>query len=116
MKSVAFLTISLLALAQGLALAENDDPKITDRKVSIVGFVDAGQVASGSLNGKHMSGSFLNRDGVALTYSGTINDNLHMNIGVGGLFWKAIPESDEQSKRILFGPGISEASANYDFS
>src|SRR3954469_9242906 len=115
MKVVAFVTLSLLA--HGFAIAEETETKITDRKVSIVGFVDAGQIVSGNLNGDKMNGSFLNRDGVALTYSGTMNDNLHMNIGVGGLFWKPIPEtSNDQTKRIGFGPGISEASAQYDFS
>ena len=117
----------LRAVCPALALlastpAGADEPKITDRKISIASFVDVGQVMQGSIDDGQgtkidLKNAFLNRDGIALNYSATLNDNLHMNIGVGGLFWKAIPETqNENSKRILFGPGISEASAQYDFS
>jgi hypothetical protein len=120
MKAVAFLASALLSA--GGAFAEEKEAAVTDRKVSVVGFVDAGQVVKGSLDDgsgdpESLNNAFLNRNGIALTYSGTLNGNLHMNIGVGGLFWKPIPEtSDDQTKRIGFGPGISEASAQYDFS
>jgi hypothetical protein len=120
---IGFVHMTIIALVElSPAFADISDSRITDRKVSITGFVDAGQVVKGTLvNGQgvetSLNGAFLNRNGIALTYSGTINERMHMNIGVGGLFWKPIPETqDEQSKRILFGPGISEASSEYDFS
>jgi hypothetical protein len=122
MKALACLMPVLFAA--GGPYADEGDPKITDRKVSVVGFVDAGQVIKGSLiidDGASaplkLDNAFLNRNGIALTYSGTLNGNVHMNIGVGGLFWKPLPETPNVgSKRIQFGPGISEASAQYDFS
>jgi hypothetical protein len=103
--------------------AEPTETRVTNRNISIAAFVDVGQVIRGTLvnddgsNPKDVENLFLNRDGVALTYSGTVNERLHMNIGVGGLFWKPVPEAnDAATKRINFGPGISEASARYDFT
>jgi hypothetical protein len=103
--------------------ADTADNRTTNRNISVSAFVDVGQVVRGSLvNGdggtpEDVENLFLNRDGVALTYSATMNEKLHMNIGVGGLFWKPVPEADDAAtKRINFGPGISEASARYDFT
>ncbi len=122
MKAFTYLIPALLAT--GVACADDGERRITDRKVSVVGFVDVGQVVKGSLiqddGGSaplKLDNAFLNRNGIAVTYSGTLNENLHMNMGVGGLFWKPMPETPNvASKRIQFGPGISEASAQYDFS
>ena len=112
-----------LCLATLPASALAAEAVVTDRNISVSAFVDAGQVMNGSLvsfdgaTSDPVDNMFLNRDGVALTYSGTMNGKLHMNIGVGGLFWKPVPETpDAGSKRINFGPGISEASARYDFT
>jgi hypothetical protein len=113
---------TLMAMAMVPAFAEKTAPEITERKVSVAAFVDAGQVVKGTLKDgagatSPLENTFLNRNGIALTYSGTLNHNLHLNIGVGGLFWKPIPETQNQkTKHIAFGPGISEASAQYDFS
>jgi hypothetical protein len=105
------------------AFAATSEARVTDRTISVTAFVDAGQVIEGSLvnddgtNPQDVKNLFLNRDGIALTYSATVNEKLHMNIGVGGLFWKPVPEAnDAATKRINFGPGISEASARYDFN
>lgn len=110
-------------VAAHFAPANAAETVVTDRNITVGAFVDAGQVIQGSLSSEDGSTSrkvenlFLNRDGIALTYSGTVNEKLHMNIGVGGLFWKAVPETpDAGSKRINFGPGISEASGRYDFT
>jgi hypothetical protein len=118
------LTLGAAALAAAVSSpAEPVETRVTDRNISVGAFVDAGQVIRGSMgnedgsSAKRVENLFLNRDGIALTYSGTVNDKLHMKIGVGGLFWKAVPETpDAGSKRINFGPGISEASARYDFT
>jgi hypothetical protein len=114
-----------LCVALLVAGAHGEEPNPSDitRKISVMGFVDVGQVVKGSFvtdDGARpalgLDGAFLNRDGIALTYSGTLKDRLHVNIGVGGLFWKPIPEtSNPASTRIQFGPGISEASVQYDF-
>ncbi len=126
MKAIACLALSCLVSGMGVgrpSAAEGETNKV-DRKLSVVGFVDAGQVVKGSVINDDgsaaplkLNNAFLNRDGIALTYSGTMNDRLHVNIGVGGLFWKPIPEtSNPGSMRLQFGPGISEASAQYDFT
>jgi len=119
MKSTFFLT---LACVMGLSLAE-EGAVVTERKISVGAFIDAGQVVHGAyVNGDgskpdEVRDVFMNRDGVGLTYSGTLNGNLHMNIGVGGLFWKPFLTTDALStKKINFGPGISEASTQYDFN
>src|SRR4051812_8341789 len=82
----AIASCLLALISAGVAVA--DEAKITDRKVSVSAFVDAGQIVHGSLNDGQgtpasLDGVFVNRNGVALTYSGTLNDRLHMNIGVG---------------------------------
>ncbi len=119
MKSTFFLA---LACALGLANAD-EDAVVTERKISVAAFVDAGQVVHGvyvnddGTNAKEVRDVFMNRDGVGLTYSGTLNGNLHMNIGVGGLFWKPFLTTEAKAtKKINFGPGISEASTQYDFN
>ncbi|MDB5049181.1 MAG: hypothetical protein JWO30_2252 [Fibrobacteres bacterium] len=120
----AFACLALALLAAGRPFAEEKKPGKIERKVSVVGFVDVGQVVQGSVindDGTNppleLNNAFLNRDGIALTYSGTMDERLHVNIGVGGLFWKPIPEtSNPASTRINFGPGISEASAGFDFT
>jgi hypothetical protein len=118
----------MACLAIGSAFAEAGKSGITDRQVSVVGFVDAGQLVRGSLvygDGSEATTTpledlFLNRNGIALTYSGTLDERLRMNIGVGGLFYKPVASNPAHEpaeyKRISFGPGISEASAQYDFS
>ncbi|MCD6024360.1 MAG: hypothetical protein K0Q91_1276 [Fibrobacteria bacterium] len=115
--------LSALLLAAGSSFAAPEEPRVTDRSISVGAFVDVGQIVRGTLvnddgaSPNDVENLFLNRDGVALTYAATVNEKLHMNIGVGGLFWKPIPEAtDAATKRINFGPGISEASARYDFN
>lgn len=123
-RSVKRSVFAAAALAAAIpSSAAPAEARVTDRNISVSAFVDAGQIIQGSLvnddgtNPSKVENLFLNRDGVALTYSGTVNDKLHMNIGVGGLFWKPVPEAnDAATKRINFGPGISEASARYDFT
>jgi hypothetical protein len=121
MQRIALAVAALAAASSPAAAAEA--ARVTDRNISVGAFVDAGQVVRGTMadadgnNSRRVEDLFLNRDGIALTYSGTVNDKLHMNIGVGGLFWKPVPETpDAGSRRLFFGPGISEASGRYDFT
>jgi len=122
-RSVLVATALAVAVTVQAETAQNSESRVTNRNISVTTFVDVGHVIQGSLVNddgsfpKEVENLFLNRDGVALTYSGTVNDKLHMNIGVGGLFWKPVPEAnDAATKRINFGPGISEASARYEFT
>jgi hypothetical protein len=123
MKKILFCLLA--AAAWGRAVAEEGAPVVTDRKISVSAFIDAGQLVKGAYvedegagTPEAQRGVFMNRDGIALIYSGTLHDDLHMTIGVGGLFWKPFLEKKEepQTKKINFGPGIAEASTQYDFS
>jgi hypothetical protein len=113
--------LGVLGLALPLATFSAEPPKVVERDISVSSFVDMGQIKSGSTytsSGAEtdIEDVFLARNGVALVYKGVLDNGLRMNIGVGGLFWKAYPETDNQSKSIQFGPGISEASAEYPFA
>jgi hypothetical protein len=118
-KNLAWISVlALAALCSGKAVGE--EANVTDRSISVSSFLDVGHMMKGSywVLGKEskVENELLNRNGIALIYSGTVDEVLKMNIGVGGLFWKASPELTVQSKTIQFGPGISEASAEYLFS
>ncbi len=70
----------VLVCTLGFAGADDSTSSVTDRNVSVAAFIDAGQVMHGSYvddDGgsppKDLHGDFMNRDGVALTYSGTLN-------------------------------------------
>ena len=111
------------ACVVSFANADKSTPVVTERNLSVAAFIDVGQVVQGTyvnddgLDPKTLHDIFMNRDGIALTYSGTLNGNVHMNIGVGGLFWKPFLTTDNAStKKINFGPGISEASTQYDYN
>jgi hypothetical protein len=115
----------LSAAVLGRAAAEEGASDVTDRKLSVSAFIDAGQLVKGAYvedegagTPRKLEGAFMNRDGIALIYSGTRHENLHMTIGVGGLFWKPFLEKKDepQTKKINFGPGIAEASTQYDFT
>lgn len=114
-----------LCCALGTAHAEQAAPNVTERHLSIAGFIDAGQVMhgvyvndDGGTPPLELHNTFMNRDGVAITYSAILNEKLHMTIGVGGLFWKPflVKLGNAATEKINFGPGISEASSQYDFT
>jgi len=118
----------LFCLLSAAVLGRAEDagaPVVTDRKISVAAFIDAGQLIKGAYVEDEGAGApleqrnvFMNRDGIALIYSGTLHNDLHMTIGVGGLFWKPFLENKDepQTKKINFGPGIAEASTQYDFN
>ena len=79
-------TLWPLCVALFLAGAHGEEPNPSDitRKISVMGFVDVGQVMKGSSindDGARpalgLDGAFLNRDGIALTYTGSLKDRLH---------------------------------------
>jgi hypothetical protein len=124
MNKILFGLLAVAAL--GRAVAEGESASVvTDRKISVAAFIDAGQLVKGAYvedegagTPAEQRGVFMNRDGIALIYSGTMNEKLHMTIGVGGLFWKPFLEKKDepQTKKINFGPGIVEASTEYVFT
>ncbi|MEO7426153.1 MAG: hypothetical protein ABI036_13275 [Fibrobacteria bacterium] len=122
MNKILFCLLSAAVLGRAEDTATST---VTDRKISVAAFIDVGQLVKGAYvedegagTPEEQRGLFMNRDGIALIYSGTMHDNLHMTIGVGGLFWKPFLEKKDepQTKKINFGPGIAEASTQYDFN
>jgi hypothetical protein len=91
------------------------------RSLHMGAFVDMGQVVKGSaptLGLDKIDGLFLPRMGVSLTAEQVIDERLRLKTEVGGLFWYAVnadPGADH-TRIIRFGPGIGEASFQYDFS
>lgn len=92
-----------------------------ERPVEIGAYVDLGQVVHGStptLGDKDIDGLFLPRMGVTFTAQRVIDGKLHLKTGVGGLFWYPV-DADlgaDHTRTLHFGPGITEASFQYDFS
>jgi hypothetical protein len=111
-------------LAGGARAADEVDPDVRYSPISIAGQIDVGQIIngetgwheSGSLNGVKFDGDFFQRTGVWITQEATVKDRLSLTMGVGGLFWYALPTGgDPSSKLTQFGPGISQAQARYKF-
>lgn len=118
--------LSALALSAGVpgALGSAGDSNVHYNPISIAGQIDAGQIIhgetgwheSGSLNGVKLEGDFFQRTGVWITQEATVKEHLTLKMGVGGLFWYALPTGgDPSSKLTQFGPGISQAQAIYRF-
>ncbi|MDB5105983.1 MAG: hypothetical protein JWP91_3672 [Fibrobacteres bacterium] len=120
-------TLTTLLLAGFFATAhaaDEADGGVRYSPISIAGQIDVGQVIngetgwheSGSLNGVKFDGDFFQRTGVWITQEATVRDRLSLTMGVGGLFWYALPTGgDPSSKLTQFGPGISQAQAMYKF-
>ncbi len=105
MKS-AFAPFYILALA---AAASAADPKLT-----LFTALDAGRLESGNdlkIHDYDPSELALNRTYVDVGYSQQLDSAYFLNIGVGGIFWKAFEPGtgSPESKVIKFGPGISSA-------
>jgi hypothetical protein len=122
--AVSLLAASAALFAAPAALAADADGDIRYAPISIAGQIDVGQIINGqtgwhesaSLNGVNLEGDFFQRTGVWITQAATYKDRLELKMGVGGLFWYALPTGgDPSSKLTQFGPGISQAMANYKF-
>jgi len=118
----SLLTLSLLCL---WGAAQADEPEVQFKPVSISGQFDNGQIISGRTNEAEqppfnsidLGGDYFNRTGVWLTQDAVVNKRLEMIVGVGGVFWYALPTryGDPASNQTEFGPGISQAQAVYTF-
>ncbi len=122
---MAFNLFLVSALSAAMATAaDSEDSNTRFAPISITGQIDVGQIIDGetgwhesaSLNGVRLKGDFFQRTGVWITQAATVNDHLALKMGVGGLFWYALPTGgDPSSKLTQFGPGISQAQATYAF-
>jgi hypothetical protein len=118
-----FLCLLLQLGAVGV-FASEVDTSIQFSPISISAQFDAGQIVKGKTSltekiqgGTSLDGEFLQRTGVWITQSAVVNEKLHFTMGVGGLFWFALPprSGDPSTSLPQFGPGISQAQARYDF-
>jgi hypothetical protein len=124
-KSQVRLFSALFVCAVGCSLAQGNDSEIELKRVSIVGQFDNGQIISGKMNQYENStllksykfdGDFFQRTGVWITQEAVVSGRLRLVMGVGGIFWYAVPMSDNINTRITqFGPGISQAQGTYTF-
>lgn len=124
MRKTSYWAVTVLsACALGLPRAE-EDSEIDMKRVSIVGQFDNGQIISGQMNQYdnaqlrkyEFDGDFFQRTGVWITQEAVVANRLRLVMGVGGLFWYALPMSENINTRITqFGPGISQAQGTYAF-
>ncbi len=116
MKSMVFFLAALFSLS-----AAED---VVTLPLKVDAYVDAGQVVKGlradpgnDSKTLPVGNYFLSNTGISILSQTVVKEKLHLNIGVGGLFWYPFTfPSTVNSRQIKFGPGISEASFRYDFS
>ena len=120
---VAGAAILLQLLAPSRLRAQDGD--VAFEPLKIFSYIDMGQIVKGADRAHprddgsipEVNGYFLSNIGIAILTEAAVKDNLHLKVGVGGLFWYPYPNvsSDPASRSISFGPGISEASFRYEF-
>jgi hypothetical protein len=112
--ALALVGIPPPACAQGGA----GDSVRTD-PLAVSASLDFGQVVSGWSQAPQASlnGQFLQRTGVWLTQKASIRGRFDLTMGVGGMFWHALPEQRNSPLAVStrFGPGISRAFGLYRF-
>lgn len=118
--SLTFFATYLMGLC-GASLAE-DSSEIRFKQISVSGQFDNGQIIEGRVNqndknepGVELNGNFFQRTGVWITQEAFVKERLHLTMGVGGVFWYALPGNDPAKRQTQFGPGISQAQAVYSF-
>ena len=109
----------LSAIGFALAFSVHAETKIDRAPLQIGTNLDLGQIVAGR-NGYRdkdtvLSFQMIERIGVMLTQSTTINDRLTVKIGVGGMFYYSAPEDKTQaaSRATQFGPGVGQAQGIY---
>ncbi|MEO6097454.1 MAG: hypothetical protein ABIW76_18105 [Fibrobacteria bacterium] len=108
-----------LAAATSAYAAEVGKDSVISEPLAISAAIDVGQIVSGWSQNPQASldGQFLQRTGVWLTQRASIGGRFDLTMGVGGMFWHALPEQRNSplSVSTRFGPGISRAFGVYKF-
>lgn len=117
-----------LPLILGLAMAavpsaadEGEEDSVWAEPLAISAAIDFGQIVRGwspyPAPGARYNGQFLQRTGVWLTQKATVQGRFDLTLGVGGMFWYALPEQSGVPGSLVtrFGPGISQAFGLYRF-
>jgi hypothetical protein len=109
----------LIGLAAVVRAEDPADTLVQIKPLSISTKFDMGQIVQGynTEGDDDFEGQFLQRLGVWFTQETTVGSRLSMKMGVGGVFWYAIPPFAGAPHTLLtkFGPGISQAQALYRF-
>ncbi|MDB5051068.1 MAG: hypothetical protein JWO30_4139 [Fibrobacteres bacterium] len=110
-----------LGMAMSVCLAApRAEVKVVRSPLEIGTALDLGQVVKGVNmidSSVAIHGLMIQRTGVSLNQTTTVNDRLVIKVGVGGLFFYGFPEvkSNAQSRSIRFGPGVGQAQGVYNF-
>jgi hypothetical protein len=109
----ALLCLSLPAAAQ----APGDS---IERKPLVIGTkIETGQIVQGSkVIGIDPDDYYISQIGVSLTQEVIVNRSLNLKVGAGGVFYNSYPtaiRSDGGGYGVKFGPGITQAQAQYKF-
>lgn len=116
-----FLLMSLIPLttATHSRAAGAGEDSVTSDPLAISAAIDFGQIIQGRRIDPAVSfdGQFLQRTGVWLTQRASVQGRLDLTMGVGGMFWYALPEETALPASLVtrFGPGISQAFGVYKF-
>ncbi len=105
----SFLLVSLIP---GKIVAD-----VPIEKISAQAYSDVGSIVSGSFGTNKVENLYISRLGVNITALDTVNGKLRLSVGVGGIFYQALPSVGyfwQQS--VKFGPGIKEAAAEVLFT
>src|SRR4051812_41807800 len=111
---VLVLGIGGLLIQQGRA-----DTKIDRAPLEIKTNIEVGQIVNGLSAYRQpdivLNGQMIQRTGVSLMQSTTINQRLTIKVGVGGMFFYTLPEDRSQplSRTRQFGPGVGQAQGQY---
>jgi hypothetical protein len=106
--------LPLVIASLGMSVSHGD---VALENVSGLAYMDMGQLVSARAGSKTFEGYYLNRFGVQINVADTIAERLAIKLGIGGLFWQPFPTDPKafHKNNIRFGPGITEASAEYSF-
>jgi hypothetical protein len=75
--------------------------------------VDYGQIVSSS--DKALNDQAITRTSAFIASSATWDEKFDINLGVGGLFWYALPEKNFRDRLLLQGFGVGQAEGVYSF-
>ena len=111
------ITVFTLFSAGAFAAAQPDS---IERKPLVVGTkIETGQIVQGSkVIGIDPDDYYISQVGVSLTQEVVVNRQLNIKVGAGGVFYNAYPtalRSDGGGYGVKFGPGITQAQAQYKF-
>jgi hypothetical protein len=117
--TLPFALTCMIATSTFISAANLDVDSVQSKPLAISASMDFGQIIHGNSTNPPAAfkGQFLQRTGVWLTQEATVKERLAMTMGVGGMFWYALPEQKAQPRSLItrFGPGISKAFATYTF-